>query len=225
VDSKQYVLTLLLVGSPACAYETHPVGSGREWIAADGGIEDEEAEPTETSEAPEEEERDRGGERERGPRSYSPEHADPAVTAAIEAWRARHESAGDVPSPATRTCETRFEHLDIVTPSDDDFRRLCQRCNTTDASPHCSSLGRVNACAPFGDERDDDGHIGPLRGLIVLDPALATDSRARDHLVIHEAIHHLGYCTRFGEDATHASTALWAPDASSIEATAQTVLH
>lgn len=215
MDTKQYVLTLLLVG-PACAYETHPVGSGREWITADAGIDDEEADASEDAE------RDPGSER--GPRAYSAEHPDPGVTAAIEAWRARHERVGDVPSPDGRTCETRFEHLDVVTPTDDDFRRLCHRCNTTDASPHCSSLGRVNACAPFGDERDDDGHIGPLRGLIVLDPALATDPRTRDHLVIHEAIHHLGYCTRFGEDAAHASTALWAPAPSSIEASAQIAL-
>jgi hypothetical protein len=146
------------------------------------------------------------------------------VTAAIEAWRARYERLGDVLSPNTRTCETRFEHLEIVAPTDDDFRRLCQRCNTTDDSPHCSSLGRVNACAPFGDARDDDGHIGPLHGLIVLDPSLAHDPRTRDHLVIHEAIHHLGYCTRFGSDAAHASTALWAPDASSIEVAAQATI-
>ena len=206
------------MGSPACAYETHSVGSEREWISADAGAADEDDEDTEPSRGG----RDPGAGGEHGPRSYSPEHADPAVTAAIEAWRVRHARAGDVPSPETRTCETRFAHLEIITPTDDDFRRLCQRCNTTDASPHCSSLGRVNACAPFGDARDDDGHIGPLHGLIVIDPALAGDRLVRDHLIIHEAIHHLGYCTRFGEDAAHASTALWAPDARSVEVAAQT---
>ena len=219
MDSRQYAVALLLVGCVGCAYETHPVGSEREWISADAGV-DEEVDAGGAGDD-DDGERDTGDGREHGRRSYSPSHPDPAVMAAIEAWRERHAVFGDVPSSETRTCETRFAHLEIVTPTDDDFRRLCQRCNTTDRSPHCSSLGRVNACAPFGDERDDDGEIGPPHGLVVLDPALVTDRRVRDHLVIHEAIHHLGYCTDFGADAVHASGALWAPDAASVEATAQ----
>lgn len=206
MGSGLFAVSLLLF--QGCDYAAHEdeIASSGEWITADAGVDDDEGDP---------------------PIETSPMlwHANPAVEAAIETWRARHLTHDDLPSPDTAQCVARFADLEIVAPSHHDFRRLCRRCNTTDPSPHCDALGRIHACAPWGDERDDDGHIGALHAMIVLDGRHAETPRTRDSLIVHETIHHLGTCTDYGPDAAHADTFLWCSAPGCIEGDAFRQVH
>ena len=214
MGSGLFAVSLLLF--QGCGYSAHEddIASSGEWISADAGIDDEE-DPSPTAPSL--------------PSAHAPapmlSHPNEAVAAAIEAWRARYETHGDLPSPDTTECVARFADLEIVAPSHDDFRRLCRRCDTTDPSPHCEALGRINACAPWGDERDDDGHIGALHAMIVLDRQHAEVPRSRDALIVHETIHHLGTCTGYGPDAAHADTFLWCSSPGCIEGEAFRQVH
>ena len=198
----------------ACSYETHHTGAGQP-LLGDGGA------PYEEGEAPLVAADGGGAEREE-PTETRVWHPDPAVAAAIDAWRWRGETVGDVPDPDTDRCVNRFDDLEIVVPPHNEFRRLCHRCDLTDDSPHCESLGRVNGCAPWGGLRGDDGVVGDRHALIVLDATIAAEPVRRDRLVIHEAIHHLGECTPSGPDAPHDNDTWWcSDDPSCITARAQ----
>jgi hypothetical protein len=147
-----------------------------------------------------------------GPSPYPPgsrptflSHDEPAVQAAVAAWRERHLIHGDVSSPDGPRCIDAFA-LESVTVDPRELRRLCGRCDPTDPVPECDELGRASACAPIGALRGSDGELGEQRPLIVVGDSHV---EAYAHLVIHQTIHHLGRCTGEGSDDGHTRAHYW----------------
>lgn len=211
--------SILLVGG--CAYSSHdpvPRSDGLEPSDAAVPFEPDASEPSDPgpSEGPD------------GGPIATPiaEHPHPAVSAAIAAWRWRATEVGDVGTPDTARCADLFAGLQIVAPDHRMFRLLCHRCDLTDDAPQCESLGRINACAPWGDPRDDDdGRSHESTALVVLDATLAENPETHDRLVIHESLHHLGWCSLEGADSAHHNDAWWCgDDADCITARAQAAL-
>lgn len=212
----QYLVWVGCVGGMGCAYEAHSGGSAASedaFAMGDGGADPSSDVAALGDPAAGGEPGEAAGGGEPG-ESTEPVlgggwHTDPAVLATLEAWRWRHATHADVASPDISRCEDRIRSIEVLVPSHEEFRRLCRRCDLTDPAPQCASMGRINACAGWGDSRDDDGVIGAPHALVVLDATRAADPVQRGRLIVHETVHHLGTCTQDGADAPHANDAWW----------------
>lgn len=211
--SRTALLLALAVAAAGCSYDTHGGASPSAEaspVPTDAGVFEEElsdpdapvdgAEPDDGGT----EDREDGGE----DAGSLFGHDDPAVMAAVEAWTARHEERGDLPTLEVGSCIRTINGMWILVPEPDEFFRLCKTCNLSDDSPRCEAVGRANGCAPWHGVYED----GKVHALVVLDAGRAADSNVRSRLVIHETIHHLARCSDHPGDRLHEDRRLWCTD-------------
>lgn len=128
---------------------------------------------------------------------------DPVIAATYAAWNARATEDRDIRAMGER-CETYLEGIEIITADHDTFRELCFACDASDPDPSCVERGRAHACSPWARSRRGEAR----RALVVVEAAAAA-TPTRTSLIIHETIHHLGWCTGLGTDSLHQLEALW----------------